>query len=693
MLAHRLYPVNHVTILQAMSRVIRFLPPLFRLLLITAFAGFAVLAMLRGVFWFVFRSVSAEAPAVEILQALYLGLKFDLRLALWLCLPLLALGWIPWLSPVRHRHVRLAWLGYFVLAQAAVLFLYFVDFGHYAYLHQRLNVTLLDHLSPLSVAAQMAWETYPVLWGLVGLILCSAAYAWVLRRLAWNRVDAAASPISSRVRRAMLASGFVALFALGLYGKWSWYPLRWSDAYFTNHEAVAALALNPVLFLWDTLDGKGERYDEKIVREHYPEVASLLGVTQPDARTLNFGRHVPARAGAPRRPMNLVVIHLESFAAYRTGVFGNRLNPTPNFDALTREGTLFTNFFVPAVPTARSVFTMLTGIPDYNGVRTASRNPMIVNQHTLINALPGHDRYYFLGGSATWGNVRGILSHNIHRLRVFEEGHYAAERADAWGVTDLDLFEAAHRQLADSKKPFFAFIQTSGNHRPYTIPENNRRGFEWAAVDDRSLRDNSFESLAAYNGIRYFDHALGHFFSLARRSPYFENTVFVLYGDHGNPSVKDIPYERIGLTGVHVPFLVYAPGLNRQGRRIETVASLVDLLPTSLSLMSVPYRNQTMGRDLFAARPAREQFALIPDGLLDNEFLYRDGPGGKPRLYRYRSSDPAQDVHERYPDMVRELKRRRAALYETARYLLYHNPPSPVDGVSPVTDRPTVAGR
>jgi phosphoglycerol transferase MdoB-like AlkP superfamily enzyme len=476
-----------------------------------------------------------------------------------------------------------------------------------------------------------------------------------------------------------------------MWGKWSWYPLRWSDAYFTSHESVAPLALNPALFFLDTMDGKGERYDEKIVRENYASLVSLLGVAAPDARTLSFGRQVPVKAGAPRRPLNLVVIHLESFAAFKTGTFGNRLDPTPNFDALARDGVLFTHFFVPATPTARSVFTMLTGVPDYNGVRTASRNPMIVNQHTLINALTDHDRYYFLGGSAAWGNIRGILSHNIHRLQVFEEGNYEAERADAWGVTDLDLLEKAHRQFAASPKPFFAFIQTSGNHRPYTIPDNNLRGFERVTADDKALHDNSFESLAAYNGIRFFDHALGNFFAHARRSPYFRDTVFVMYGDHGNPSVKDIPYERMGLTGFHVPLLIYAPGLIAQGRKIETVASLVDLLPTALGLMGVPYYNQTLGRDLLVARPASERFALIPDGLLDDEFLYREGPDGRPRLYRYRDRDPARDLHEQYPEKVRDLKGRRVALYETARYLLHHNPPYSPDGVARRVDRGATA--
>ncbi|HYT14924.1 MAG TPA: LTA synthase family protein, partial [Burkholderiales bacterium] len=304
---------------------------------------------------------------------------------------------------------------------------------------------------------------------------------------------------------------------------------------------------------------------------------------------------------------------------------------------------------------------------------TASRNPLVVSQHTLVNALEGYSKYYFLGGSATWGNIRGLFAHNVLGLHIYEEGDYDAPQADGWGVSDVVLFEKALEVLGREKKPFFAFIQTAGNHRPYTIPED-RRGFELKQVDSAVLKDNGFESLAAYNGLRFLDYSLGTFFSRVRQAPYFRNTVFVMYGDHGNPSDQPTAWEQLRLTGYHVPLVIYAPGLIKGARRIDFTASLPDSLPTSLGLLGVPYLNTGLGRDLLGLAPNDPHFSLLDhNGLLDDEFFLRLDPGG-PRLFRYRSQEALEDVHARYPEKLAELLRLREALYETSKYLLYHNP-------------------
>jgi len=650
------------------------LPALARFLLALTAINLVVFAAFRGAFWAAFHEGVASASWKDLLKALYLGFKFDLRLSLLLCLPLALLGWISPVDPARRRAARFAWIGYLAAAQGAVLFAYFVDFGHYAYVRARLNATLIDHLTPVAVAARVAWETYPVLPVLLGLLLLTCAYAWIVGRAARRTLVPAANPLGRWPRRAALAA-LAALYALGIYGKWSWYPLRWSEAYFSSSEALAALALNPVLFLVDTADNRSRPYDTNKVREHYAYTASLLGIKTPDPEKLAFARYVtpPVR---PAVPYNLVVIHLESFAAFKAGIFGNRLNATPHFDAIAREGLLFTNFFVPAVPTARSVFTMLTGIPDVNPTTTASRNPLVVNQHTLVTALEGYEKYYFLGGSATWGNIRGLFTHNIPGLHIFEEGDYDAPQADGWGVSDAVLFEKAHESIGKGKKPFFAFIQTAGNHRPYTIPDD-RRGFELAQADDAALRENGFDSLAAYNGLRYLDYSLESFFAKARKAPYFLDTVFVMYGDHGNPSTRQTPWEQLRLTGYHVPLVVYAPGLIKSGRRIAFTANLTDSLPTSLGLLGIPHLNTGLGRDLLHLGPGDPHFSLIGDsGVLDDEFYLRLDPGGA-RLFRYRSQGATQDVHERYPEKLAELRRLHEALHETSKFLLYHNPARP----------------
>jgi phosphoglycerol transferase MdoB-like AlkP superfamily enzyme len=650
------------------------LPALARFLLALAAINFAVFASLRLLFWASFYEASAGAAWADVLKALYLGFKFDLRLALLLGLPLALLGWIPLFDPARRSAARLAWLGYFALTQCVVLLLYLVDFGHYGYVRARLNAGLAEHLTPVGVAARMAWETYPVVPGVLALLLLACGYFWLVRRTARHALAPVTGPAAKWPRR-LATAAFAALYLFGIYGKWSWYPLRWSEAYFSTNEAVTALALNPVLFLADSAENSSRPYDVQKVREHYGFVSSLLGVKAPDSQKLEFARYVTPRS-KPAVKYNLVVIHLESFAAFKAGVFGNRLNATPFFDAIAKEGILFTNFFVPAVPTARSVFTMMTGIPDVSPKNTASRNPFVINQHTLVNALEGYAKYYFLGGSATWGNIRGLFTHNVPGLRVYEEGDYDAPHIDTWGVSDIVLFDKALEALGKETSPFFAFIQTSGNHRPYTIPED-RRGFVVEEMDSAVLKDNGFDSPAAYNGMRFLDYSLEFFFARARKAPYFRNTLFVMYGDHGNPSTQQTPWEQLRLTGFHVPAVIYAPGLIEGGRRIDFTSSLTDALPTMFSLLGVPHLNTGIGRDLLNLGPKDPHFSLIGENaVLDDEFFLRLDPGG-PRLFRYRSQAGAEDVHERYPEKVAELRRLQDALFQTSRYMLYHNPSRP----------------
>ncbi|HKW38387.1 MAG TPA: LTA synthase family protein [Burkholderiales bacterium] len=651
------------------------LPALARFLLALVAIELLLFGAFRLAFFAAFRETLAGAPAADLARAFYLGTKFDLRLALLLLLPLAVLGGFPLFDPARRRAARVAWIAYLAAAQCAVALLYFVDFGHYAWLRVRLNASLIDHLTPVGVAARVAWDTYPVLPGLLALALLTGAYAWLAERAARRCLAPPSNPLAKWPRRAAIAV-LAALYIGGIYGKWSRYPLRWSEAYFSSSEAVAALALNPVLFLTDTAENRNLPYDTDKVREHYPYTAALLGVRPPDPQKLDFARWV----APPRKPgikYSLVVIHLESLAAFKAGIFGNRLNATPQLDAIAKAGLLFTHFFVPEVPTPRSVFEMLTGVPDVNGATTASRNPLVVNQHTLVNALEGYEKYYFLGGSATWGNIRGLFTHNIPGLHVFEEGDYDAPQVDGWGVSDVVLFDKADRVLREQKKPFFAFIQTAGNHRPYGIP-GDHPGFELAEVDEKVLAENGFDGLPAFNGLRYLDFALGTFFAKARQSPYFRNTVFVMYGDHGNPSTVQTPWQELLLTGYHVPCIIYAPGLVKGGTRVDFTVSLPDILPTSLSLIGVPYLNTALGRDVLDLGTGGRHFSLIgTNGVLDDEFYLRLDPGA-PRLFRYRAdSDAAVDVHERYPEKVAELQRLQEALYETAKYLLYHNTARP----------------
>lgn len=657
---------------------LRRFPSWLRFLFYVTAINFAVFVVFRIVFFLVFSDAAANVEISAILQALYTGFKFDLRLALLIGLPLLLLGAVPFFNPARFVFVRRVWLTYFVVLELAVVLTYFVDFGHYEYLNLRLNAGMVDHLFPISVSMQMVWETYPVIWGLLGLAFIGACYTWILHRTAVKELAIVGKPLPA-LYKTVGVSIFVVFYLFGMYGKLSWYPLRWSDAYSSTNEYVASLALNPVLHVFETYKNRSDKIDMDIVRSAYRAVARDLGVRNVDKNKLAYRRFITAGNGV-EKPYNLVVIHLESYAAFKVGIFGNQLKATPEFDAIANRSLFFTNFFVPVHPTARSVYTMMTGIPDLNPRRSASRNPLIVNQHTYINALKGYDKFYFLGGSATWGNIRALLAHNIPGLKIYEEGSYDAPRTDTWGVSDLDMFEQANQVFRKQKKPFFAFIQTSGNHKPFNLPEN-LRSFKRVTLDKKTLYQNSFESLNAYNGLRFFDYSLGRFFKLAAKEKYYNNTVFVMYGDHGSHAPPFNPWERLLLTKHHVPFVIYAPGLIKKPRRIDTIASLVDVLPTTFGLMKVSYLNKTLGRDLFTLKNKERRFALHHYGILDDEFYLFLDRLRKPHLYRYRSKTPTKDLSGKYPEITAKMERRFHSIYQTAKYMMSHNSPEPHQAV------------
>ena len=161
--------------------------------------------------------------------------------------------------------------------------------------------------------------------------------------------------------KTLMVSTTVFLVLFGIYGKISWYPLRWSDAFFSNHAFASTVTFNPVLYFYDTYKNGGMPYEEEAVKQSYAEIAGYLGVETADATRLNFARKVvPARQ--PDQPYNVIVVILESFASYKSGLSGNPLQPTPYFDEVARNGLYFSNFYTPTTGTARSVFLSLIHI-------------------------------------------------------------------------------------------------------------------------------------------------------------------------------------------------------------------------------------------------------------------------------------------------------------------------------------------
>ena len=138
------------------------IPRLLRFMLAITLLTLVILFGMRLIFWFMFNNPADPLPMDNLLYAFYLGTKFDLRLTLYVLIPVFVFGWIQVLSPFRNKATHYFWLTYLVLAASVVLMFYVVDFGHYAYLNKRVDATVLRFLGNLDTSISMVWQSYAV---------------------------------------------------------------------------------------------------------------------------------------------------------------------------------------------------------------------------------------------------------------------------------------------------------------------------------------------------------------------------------------------------------------------------------------------------------------------------------------------------------------------------------------------------
>ena len=684
------------------------IPKLVRFIFSVEIIFLLIMSLLRVLLFLFFSRQGNHFSGV--LPSFLLGLRFDLRYIGILGALLLIMGSFRPVDPFLTAPGRKLALFFTGLAAFFVVFFYSVDFAHYSYLSQRLSASVLNYLVDARISTGMIWQTYPVL----RIILLLIAGTWLINFLVkrtYEKIRKAEAPVLPRKNRIIWFLLFFLVTGLAIFGRIGQYPLRWSDAFSLGSDYKANLSLNPFQSFFSSLKFRNSVYDAAKVKEALPVLAPYFGFGQtgsaaavtdssirnaadstdapgatvaPDDLTGAFARNVLPRVGALTSRPNVVVVICESFSGYKSSMWGNPLNTTPFFNSMCQKGIFFDHCFTPSYGTARGVWALITGIPDVEvPTTTSSRNPSAVDQHTIINNFEGYDKFYFLGGSTSWANIRGLLTNNIKGLHLYEQQNYSAPKVDVWGISDKNLFLEANKVLKQQTAPFFAIIQTADNHRPYTIPEEDRQAFHSITVPKDSLQKSGFESNEEMNAFRYTDFGYRTFMEAASKEKYFSNTVFLFIGDHGIPGDVGAMFPRAWtdqrLSAEHVPLLIYSPGLISP-KRIVNYCSQVDVLPTLAGLCNIPYRNTTLGRDLldtaryngkalsFIYDPDQGEIGVVRDGY----FYRRQLKTGKEEMVSVLGNDPVPDAVAKGP-VKKELQQLSDGLYETAKYMLLKN--------------------
>ncbi|GAW89600.1 sulfatase [Flavobacterium psychrophilum] len=158
---------------------------------------------------------------------------------------------------------------------------------------------------------------------------------------------------------------------------------------------------------------------------------------------------------------------------------------------------------------------------------------------------------------------------------------------------------------AKENKPFFNHIMTVSNHRPFTYPNGKI--------------DISGDAKSREGGVKYTDYAMKQFFIMAKKQPWFKNTVFVILADHcaSSSGKTELPLDKY-----RIPAMIYAPEFV-QPTHYNNMMSQIDVMPTVLGLLNFNYQSKFFGQDVLntdykprALIATYQNLGLIKDNIL-----------------------------------------------------------------------------
>ena len=284
------------------------------------------------------------------------------------------------------------------------------------------------------------------------------------------------------------------------------------------------------------------------------------------------------------RPVDVILITLDTTRADRLGCYGHPLASTPALDALAREGVLFRRAYAQVPLTAPSHASIMTGLlPPRHGVHDNGSFVLSSRGRTLAEVFV--DAGYRTGAFVSafvldrrFGLARGFGVYDDDVLGGGPDNVQASVRAE------VTVGRAVSWIRSGDPRPFFAWVHLYDPHAPYEPP---------AAFAQR-LKGRPYDGEIAYT-----DAELGRLLGAARLGG--RPTLVAVIGDHGESLGEHLESTHmyyVYSATQHVPFLLHLPGHLPAGRAVEPVVRSVDLMPTLLELAGLPVPDGLDGRSL-----------------------------------------------------------------------------------------------
>ena len=303
---------------------------------------------------------------------------------------------------------------------------------------------------------------------------------------------------------------------------------------------------------------------------------------------------------------NIVIIQVEALQSFVLDKNYNNQEITPFLNKLKRDNSFyFNNYFyqVGAGNTSDAEFTVNNSLlasneksayveyheNDYHGL------PHIVKENGYKETAVFHAYV-----PEFWNREVAYVNQGFDKF--YSSENFSSEDIIGMGLADEVFLDETVEKIKEMQEPFYSFIVTLSSHHPFFIEEKH--------TNIKVEEEHKGTLFGDYiNSVNYVDRALEKFFEEMKKNGLYENTVFLIYGDHfGIPNYNAesalLVGELIGhnytyIDMFNVPFIIHAPGIN-YSEEIDVVGGHVDVLPTLLHLLGLENKDSIMmGSDLF----------------------------------------------------------------------------------------------
>ncbi len=565
----------------------------------------ALYSVLRLVFLAAHPELFAESSLGAVASAFGRGVRFDLSALAYTNLPFILLSLAPAAWQMRRGYQWL--LGtVFVVTNSAALILMTGDIVYFDFTGSRLTFDLLDMKAEATNQLDQLLLNYAPFTALgLGLI----AMLMVLFPRAGR------SPLVARRWWAAAASGIliVGLTVVAARGGVQKKVLKPLHAFVGGEHGPGILALNSMFTL---------------IQSPLTQMIEPVAFFPSDADAEAVLRAPFGITERPATPQNVVLIILESFGTEFWGAAGSTDGLTPFLDSLVPQGRFFAHNFANGRRSIDALPSILLGVPLLMS-RSIALSPYQGNQWVGLGHLMDEAGYHtsmfhgapkgtmYFDAIAQMAGVR-----DFHSLERYPEALQERDFDGHWGLFDEPFLQHFATTLTTVPTPFFSSAFTISTHQPFRVPV-------------RYLDSLPAGTTEIHRSVRYVDQSLSRFFATARQQPWYDNTLFIITGDH-TQSDRSPAYDTF-LGRYMTPLLLFHPTQQLPAVDPERITQHVDILPTILDYAGVePGELPRFGRSLFS--PAPGEAILQSNGtywLVRREGVVQRDPDGRESAFPY----------------------------------------------------------